>query len=164
LGDQHAERDSAMQRAELATIHEDLQRDDRAGQGEQRSKKNALREAEAQRDGQKRSKGHRAHQLQHSAERADPPDAAQLVDRYLGAQGEHEQRHADLGEDLHRTGGGGRPRRERSDGNPGQKVAQDDRLSQAVRHGSANKCRQHREHQIDQQLQVGHGAMLMTLA
>ena len=103
LGDEQPQGHPAVQGGELAGV-EHLDRDDGAGQGEQGPEEEPGAEGEAEQGGEQGAEGHRAQDLQQPADAGDPAQAAQLGQGQLGADGEHQEGDADLGQGLDGVG------------------------------------------------------------
>ena len=134
LGDQHRARD-----AEAGPREQRLDRWPAEGAGDQRPGHDHERDLEQRRGG---------------GGEADPRDRRQPE---LGADGEHQQDHAELGQDVDEAGvGDERHRHVRADQQPGEHVAEHHGQPERLEHHGDDRGGAEDHHQLDQDARPGH--------
>ncbi len=138
LDERDADHDAPVPRVQLAPVQQEARQHHGAGHRDHHPDHRALEQGPAHQARDGHAHRHRERDAERAAEQGDPLHAQEVVQGELDADREHEQDHADLGEQLEgvqvRDGG---PGGERADQDAAQHVAQDQGLAGQPGEGAA---------------------------
>ena len=141
LRDQDADHDPARQRPHAALVHQGLEADHRAAERNQRPEPDRHHPGPAEQAAERGAEQDRQRHLDRRPDEGNPPDRLELLERELQAEGEQQERDADLGQQLDVVGvGDGPANRVRTDEHAGQDVAEDQRLAQRLGDETADQA------------------------
>ena len=156
LDDAETERHAGMRALHLSPAQERLEGDDRAGDGEGAAKQESRTQGPAPRQPRGRSQDDRERDLDRAAQQRGAADADHFAEGELDTESEHQERDAEIGQQLHPIQVGHQAGRVRTDGQSREDVADQRGQPQALRDETADRGRAQRDHDVDDEANILH--------